>query len=256
MQGMYVALWSHNVVRRSLRARLQKSNNISALVDQWCASDKPFVLHAFSRLAWETFLGCSSSTNQFWASELWGDKWEEEMTSRSKKNQDSYRTNWNRQLTTSLAVWPASTCGSICGRLQLLDVLVYLEGDHVQSVTSHSCTIQLNRLLSLSLSPSTRFSIWNWKQPIGLGVACGTVLTLCCWRLRTPSNAWQCVLLTSTLIWLDGSCCHWVPQVLSPLPSFLLPPSSPCEQSSGHAPTCERGRRTIAMCLIYTCTYW
>lgn len=34
---------------------------------------------------------------------------------------------FSRQLTTSLAVWPASTCGSICGRLQLLDVLVYLE---------------------------------------------------------------------------------------------------------------------------------
>ena len=34
---------------------------------------------------------------------------------------------FNRKLTTSLAVWPASTCGSICGRLQLLDVLVYLE---------------------------------------------------------------------------------------------------------------------------------
>lgn len=76
-----------------------------------------------------------------------------------KKNQHSYWTNWSRQLTTSLAVWPASTCGSICGRLQLLDVLVYLEGDHVQSVTSHSCTIQPNRLLSLSLSPSTHVSV-------------------------------------------------------------------------------------------------
>ena len=57
-----------------------------------------------------------------------------------RQDQDSYRNKthsrgtWdlgmrlvNRKLTTSLAVWPASTCGSICGRLQLLDVLVYLE---------------------------------------------------------------------------------------------------------------------------------
>ena len=91
------------------------------------------------------------------------------------------------------------------------------------------------------------------SNPLAWGLACGTVLTLCCWRLRTTSNARQCVLLTSILIWLDGSCCHWVPLLLSPPPSsLLLPPSSPCEQSSGHAPTCEGWSQCVLFIHVHT----